>query len=66
MESPLNTEASSSTLTITKSLVKSIISFVANRQLKSEDPLAADLYLEAFKAYADNHDKCGRLADLQA
>jgi hypothetical protein len=37
----------------------------ANRQLKSEDPLVADLYLEAFKAYADNHDICGRLADLK-
>jgi hypothetical protein len=27
----------------------------ANRQLKSEDPIATDLYLAAFKSYADSH-----------
>jgi hypothetical protein len=37
----------------------------ANRQLNSEDPIATDLYLEAFKKYADDHDICGRLDDLK-
>jgi Reverse transcriptase (RNA-dependent DNA polymerase) len=37
----------------------------ANRQLNSEDPISTDLYLEAFKKYADDHDVCGRLDDLK-
>ena len=37
----------------------------ANRQLNSEDPIATDLYLEAFKKYSDSHDICGRLDDLK-
>jgi hypothetical protein len=37
----------------------------ANRQLNSEDPIATDLYLAAFKKYADDHDICGRLDDLK-
>jgi hypothetical protein len=37
----------------------------ANRQLNSEDPITTDLYLAAFKKYADDHDICGRLDDLK-
>jgi hypothetical protein len=37
----------------------------ANRQLHSEDPIATDLYITAFKKYADDHDICGRLDDLR-
>ena len=37
----------------------------ANRQLNSEDPIATDRYLAAFKKYADDHDICGRLDDLK-
>ena len=37
----------------------------ANRQLNSEDPIATDLYLEAFKTYTDSHNIRGRLDDLK-
>jgi hypothetical protein len=37
----------------------------ANRQLRSEDPLATDRYMKAFKSYIDSHDICGRLDDLK-
>jgi hypothetical protein len=37
----------------------------ANRQLNSEDPIATDLYLAAFKKYTDAHNVCGRLDDLK-